>query len=81
MPEQWQIDNAKAHLLLARYLLSKADERGTTHGEKHHVIFVALSEIVNALNILTNDNFDLLSRYDDTDPKQVKGLPDGRSRF
>jgi hypothetical protein len=37
--------HANALLKMAAYLLTKADERGFTHGEKHHFIQVALSLI------------------------------------
>jgi hypothetical protein len=69
MPEQYQIDLALAHLSVARYLISVADTRGMTHGEKHHLLCVALSELVKAI-------VDLGAEYSwlqdqDTNPKHI----------
>ena len=39
--EQYQLDRLAAKLKIVHLLLGKADERGLTHGEKHHFIHVA----------------------------------------
>jgi len=75
MSEQYQIDRAKAHLQIARYLMSKADERGTTHGEKHHVLFVALTEIGCALFLLGDDALATSARATHTDPQEITEIP------
>lgn len=41
-----EAEQVRARLALIRYLLSQADGRGKTHGEKHYYIQVALAEIV-----------------------------------
>lgn len=54
--EQWKIDQLVARLKIIRYLLSTADQRGFTHGEKHHLIEVALGEIAIALHDLKGES-------------------------
>jgi hypothetical protein len=39
--EQYQLDRLAVKLKVVHLLLDKADERGLTHGEKHHFIHVA----------------------------------------
>ena len=75
MPEQYQIERAKAHLKIARYLMSKADERGTTHGEKHHVIFVCLTEIACALFLLGADDLATMTEANHPEPTDVHEIP------
>lgn len=52
MPEQHEINEAIRHILIARYLLAKADEQGITHGEKHHLHEVIGMETILALRAL-----------------------------
>lgn len=50
--EDWQRIQAVRIAKTAKFLLSRADERGMTHGEKHHyheVIGNLLSEIIDCL--------------------------------
>jgi hypothetical protein len=61
--EQYQLDRVKAHLQIVRYLMIAADNRGLTHGEKHHFIQVALSEIATCLRDL-GDHGALMVRSD-----------------
>lgn len=74
MPDQYMIDRAKGQLAVARYLLSKADERGTTHGEKRHFLFVAQAEIASALFNLSDQGYRLPDRVENTDPQDVGEL-------
>lgn len=65
-PSQYEISRAIAHIKIARYLVARADERGKTHGEKHHFNVVALSELNNALYQLAGEAVDTSIReYDD----------------
>lgn len=84
MPEQWEIKSAIAHIKLARYLMSRADKRGMTHGEKHHIIEVCLSELCDALFQLGDSSYSVVTQHNDSDPTQVDTTelpgPD-RSRF
>jgi len=69
--EQYQLDRIKAHMQIVRYLMISADNRGLTHGEKHHFIHVALSEIAFCLREM-GDNYALMVRSDtQADPKDV----------
>lgn len=52
MAEDWRKDTAIDKLHVVRYLLALADDRGRTHGEKHHihqVIGMVTIEILNDL--------------------------------
>ena len=69
--DQYQIDRCKAHIAIARYLLSKADERGYTHGQKHHIIQVCLGELVAALTLLPNETNIPLMPNAETDPTVI----------
>lgn len=40
MAEDWRVQTAIDKMRVLRYLLALADERGITHGEKHHLIQV-----------------------------------------
>src|SRR6266567_4458855 len=55
---EYQLDQAKTSLKLARYLLVEADKRGLTHGEKHHYLFVVISLIGDAQNSLQDGGHD-----------------------
>lgn len=67
MPEKYQVNMAIAHIRLARYLMSKADQRGYTHGEKHHIIEVSLGELCQALVQLGDTSSDVVMQNNDTD--------------
>jgi len=45
---QYMADKAKGDIYLARYLLTMADKRGLTHGEKHYIIQTAIKLLVQA---------------------------------
>lgn len=72
MPQQYEVDNAQAHIRLARYLMSKADQRGMTHGEKHHLIQVSLHELSQALFLLGDTSYSVVSRNENDDPRDVQ---------
>ncbi len=61
---EYQLDQAKTSLKLARYLLVEADKRGLTHGEKHHYLFVVISLIGDAQNSLQDGGHDALVHND-----------------
>lgn len=52
MVDQWQIRDAIKLMRLAKYLISVADDRGKTHGEKHHLHEVSGMMLKQALLIL-----------------------------
>jgi hypothetical protein len=70
-PSTWELREAEAHLMIARYLMSKADERNTTHGEKHLRIMVALMEVDSAIFLLTGKAGRQIQRWQSTDPSDV----------
>lgn len=64
MIEEYRIEEATVMLRVARYLLVMADKRGMTHGEKHHVIFVAISLVSEAQFILKDEAHSVLTHND-----------------
>lgn len=48
MVNQYEQQQAAAKIYLARFLLTLADRRGMTHGEKHYVIQTVLMLLANA---------------------------------
>lgn len=48
MPEQWEVESAGQLIRLSRFLLTKADSRGLTHGEKHYLIQTTLALLLDA---------------------------------
>jgi len=48
----WEADHARKMVNVARYLLTIADQRGLTHGEKHYLIQSALHVLRLAQNEL-----------------------------
>lgn len=77
MTEEWKVRKAVAHLMVARHLLSLADERGVTHGEKHHIIEVIGMELVKALFELGSTENGILFRNvpDASDEPEVSDIP------
>jgi hypothetical protein len=55
--EQWEMERLAARLKLIEYLIKKADEHGYTHGEKHHILHVAVNEINIAIWYLKSKEF------------------------
>jgi len=53
--EKWQLDRVAQLIKLARYLITRADNRGRTHGEKHYMM-------QTALDIMAQAEFDLKRR-------------------
>lgn len=76
IPSEFDLEMIMAHIALARYLLSLADNHGLTHGEKHHLIVVSLMELAKAIHLLNPDR--LLLRHDSTDPRDINPF---RTRF
>ena len=68
--EQYQVDCLKARLKMIKYLLSKADKRGVTHGEKHHFIQVAAFMIDECLYD-TGDTYTSTLHLSTMTPKDV----------
>jgi len=58
----------KARLALVRYLISKSDQRNLTHGEKHHLHQVALSEIVQIEAELSGLSISMETQNSNIDP-------------
>ena len=52
MPEQWEIERAIKILRICQWLLAKADDRGKTHGEKHHFHEVLGATLREAIEVL-----------------------------
>lgn len=77
MAEEWKVKKAVAHLMVVRHLLSMADERGTTHGEKHHILQVIGMELVKALYALDCTENGILFRNvpDASDEPEVSDIP------
>lgn len=63
------------HLQIARYLLSNADTRGMTHGEKHHLIECALMEIGMCLELAQDDTYNALARHNVPEVTAVDDIP------
>jgi len=75
MIEQYKIDDAVRHLRLIRYLLSSADNRGLTHGEKHYLIQTALAEVAKVGDILGDGRFNILGQNATTEIKDAGDIP------
>jgi imidazoleglycerol phosphate dehydratase HisB len=74
--EEYQRVDAVRHARLIRYLLAKADSRGLTHGEKHHLIVVAIMTL-DALRLILGDRPGM-ERFDDSsvpDAPQLSDIP------
>jgi hypothetical protein len=67
--ENYMVLRIISRLRLIRYLLSKADVRGYTHGEKHHLLQVALGEVMNALGEMGSFESNYMQNADVTPPK------------
>ena len=63
------------HLQLIRYLLSNADSRGLTHGEKHHLIEVALMEIGKCLRLAKDPAIDSISHHNVPEVTAIDTIP------
>lgn len=69
MIEQYKLSDALKHIIFALYLAEQADERGLSHGEKHHILQVLIAEIRKTVQCLDTLNRDI--------ERQVnKGLPE-----
>ncbi len=62
-------------LQIARHLLSKADTRGMTHGEKHHLIEVALMEIGAALDLAEDESYSSIAQHNVPEVRAVDDIP------
>lgn len=63
------------HLQMARYLISNADTRGMTHGEKHHLLEVALMEIGMCLQLAEDDQYSLLALHNVPEVTAIDDIP------
>lgn len=62
-------------LQIARHLISKADTRGMTHGEKHHLLEVALMEIGTCLDLAEDEGYSILGRHNVPELTAVDDIP------
>jgi len=62
-------------LQIARHLLSTADTRGMTHGEKHHLIEVALMEIGACLELAQDEGYSSLAHHNTPEVTAVDDIP------
>jgi len=65
----------KRHLQIMRYLLSNADTRGMTHGEKHHMIEVALMELGTCLELIGDRTHSTLAYHNVPEVLGVEDIP------
>ncbi len=72
--EEYKRLDAVRHARLVRYLLAKADERGLTHGEKHHILVVAIMTL-DALRDILGDRPGA-ERFDDSTVPEVPSPDD-----
>lgn len=71
MPEQYEISDAIRHIHLIVYLLSQADDRGKTHGEKHHIHEVIGMELKTVCKLLHCDGYAVSRNIDDSTPTDI----------
>lgn len=64
---------AAARLKLARFLISEADNRGLTHGEKHYLMQTALFLMHQAQTMIDSESISVLERHEvkDLDPSEI----------
>jgi len=73
MPSEYDIKNAVAQIKLARFLLTRADNRGFTHGEKHYIIQTALWLLMDATYKLDglNSSFDMRNEVEEISSSDI----------
>lgn len=55
--QQWQLERIAQLVKLARYLITRADSRGLTHGEKHFIMQTALHVLAQADDDLRGNQY------------------------
>lgn len=73
--EDYQTRQVEQHIRIARYLLGIADQKGLTHGEKHHLHEVIGMELLAALRILDVRSSVLESNVPHGDILDVSDIP------
>lgn len=75
--ELWDREHAAAMVKLARYLISEADDRGLTHGEKHYLMQAALYLLHKAQTQLNPDGSSSIDRHEvkTLSPEDVSDIP------
>lgn len=69
---EYTISKARAEIYLARYLLTLADNRGLTHGEKHYIIQTVLKLLQEAGNTLGDNQSRLwTNEVDNIEPSDI----------
>lgn len=63
------------HLQIARYLLSNADTKGMTHGEKHHLIECALMELGMCLELAEDETYSVLAHHNVPEATAIDDIP------
>lgn len=73
MPEQHEIYHAIVLLKLSRYLITRADEKGMTHGEKHFFLQTCLQLLHEAQDKLGDDSSWIFDRHEvkNLDPSDI----------
>jgi hypothetical protein len=73
--EHYEIKEAERHLSIVRYLIECADNKSLTHGEKHHLMQVALAEIGYVFENLHSDQGNSLIRTDIVHTPEPHDIP------
>jgi hypothetical protein len=73
MSADYYTKQVAGQIKLARYLISEADNRGLSHGEKHFLMQTALFILHKVQNTLDDDTVSLIERHQSTDldPSQI----------
>jgi len=80
-PTEDEVKQAIAQIKLARYLITKGDTRGMTHGEKHYFLQTSLALLSDAQFKLGDHNYNTFGRNEvqTLEPSDIPG--EGRDRF
>jgi len=71
----WEIKEAIRHMTMVRYMIENADNKSLTHGEKHHLMQVALMEIKHAFEALHSEHGNGLIRTDTVHVPEPDDIP------
>lgn len=75
--ENWERESCAASVKLVRYILTQADSRGLTHGEKHYLMQTALFLLHDVQGKLDLGGLSVLERHEVPDLRleDVKDIP------
>lgn len=71
----WGVNDVRAKVKMARWLLTKADSRGLTHGQKHYLIQTALYILADVQSIIGATGGDLANEVTVLAPDDVGDIP------